>query len=256
MKSLFLIGLVLLLTGCGATTSSVPVYPADWPALVKTDNSKTLPDMSGTYYALSDPIGPLVYPQFGAPVEIFFFVPIGAPDIPQLGRRVLPWHLAVHSSDQQRESLARFDAALQKAYAQGGAAAGIGWVRLSRSANGAFDVRCGLDQTTTVSFTLSPASPQSFLQSIWSTPDGYTIEDGAIVTNSVIATSPLERKADSAASLGNAAGHFRFWRAADGSLVMLENLYWEYSMPGRGSLVFQKWWRWRPVLVVGAQAPK
>lgn len=251
MKSL-LVALTLLLAGCGTTVSSVPIYPADWPALSKANDPKA-PDISGTYYALSDPVGPLVYPKGGAPHEIFFLIPIGGPpDTPQLGRRILPWHLGVRPSNELWNSVCCFDAAIQSDSTQSGVTNDRGWVRITRADGGKFTIQCGQGEVPSVSFVLAPATPQSFFEFIWTNPDGYTIEDGALVVFSVVTTSRIEHGFDSkgigdASYYGDAAGCFRFWRALDGSLIMLENLTGERYKPGRGSLVFQKWWRWRPI---------
>jgi hypothetical protein len=63
---------VWVLTGCGTMTSSLPVYPSDWPGRMAGVEGPDCPDISGLYAAVSEPAAPMVYPPGGTPKEMFF----------------------------------------------------------------------------------------------------------------------------------------------------------------------------------------
>ena len=245
----FLITLALLLAGCGTRESSVPLYPSDWPALVK-GSGESCPDISGTYRAVSEPVGPLLYPKGGAPREDLFFIKIGEVPTPKLGRRVLPWHLAVRPSEDVRDSLASFDLLLRPDDAHPDGKVDLGWVRITRADAGQFRIECGVDEQVMFAFMLKPAPAQSPVEWLVSSPRGYVVDDGALATYCSITASKMEhvylnKYGKALDYYEDAGGYFTFRCAADGSLVMVENLF--YQRTRSNSLSFQKWWRWRRI---------
>lgn len=239
-----LAALGLFCAGC-VTSSSEPIYPADWPALVKSKPDGSVPDLTGTYRAVSEPAAPLEYPSGGRPQEWFFFVPIGGrvPN-PSLGRRTLAWHLAGLSGKDDGElwkGLERFSAALMPDARHPDGREDLGWVRLSRGAADAIDVRCGVDSETILEFVLERDTDSTFLAELGSRPSGYAVVDGGVQVCSTFPASPAECSPGPDAT---AVGYFTFHPAADGSIVMLESLY---GAPAGGEIAFQKWWRWRRI---------
>lgn len=237
-----LLGCAVVIAGCGTTGSSVPVYPAGWPALIK---SKNAPDLSGTYRAVSDPVGPLVYPRGGRPREIFFFVPVGEPERnATFGRRILPWHLAgLQGSNMQEQwgAIKQFAGEVEPDAEHPEGREEGGWVKVAGQSDGEIRVECGVKGESRGRFVLAPAGKRPALAGLWSNPRGYRIEDGGV---KVVATFPVPEIERDGGVSALATGSFTFYRAADGSLVMLENLF---GAPSTNTLVFQKWWRWRPV---------
>ena len=243
MKPTALVALCLAPACAGTVTSDAPLYPADWPALVARGDPSAQ-DPCGTYRAVSEAAGPLEYPPGGAPYEMFFFVPIGRPPTPLLGRRTLAWHLASSMGPEEGElwqDLERFAAALQEAAAAPGGAQEVGWVRVASDGESAFVITCGVGAESACSFRLERRAERSWWQRLWSLPRGYArTKDGL----SVVGAFPVPPEECPGSERRLAAGTFTFRRAVDGSLVMLENLH---SAPMSNQLVFQKWWLWRPL---------
>jgi hypothetical protein len=229
MKRLGVLAL-LLLGGCAGTmTSSVPIYPPDWPSRVGGDDATACPDLSGTYCAVSEPAAPLVYPPGGAPKESVMFVPYATAKAPAaLGRRNLAWHLA--SRFDKNEPLARF-----AVIADGQADAA--WVRLTAGNEGVIKIMAGVKGETLVSFDLVPRNRRK--SELWNYQPGYTCRQGKLLVRGGF---PVPKEEQQYATKDPfAAGLFTFERAEDGSLVMLEDLYWSQG----AEISFQKWWRWR-----------
>ena len=239
--------LAACLVGCAGTwTSSDPLYPADWPALVASGDAQTCPDLTGTYRAVSDPAGPLEYPPGGHPREMFMFVTFGPPrPVPALGRRILSWQLAGADGPADGDlwsGLERFAAAMRADPAHPDGQDEVGWVRVSAGAAGRFDIDCGIAEDTLLTFVLGPSPAPSLWEALWFLPaHGYTTVDGAMVIHGAFPASPVESRPGPNRFAG---GSFTFHRAVDGSLVMLESLHWA---PAGGEVVFRKWWRWRRI---------
>lgn len=232
------------LVACGTTSSSVPLYPADWPALQKAGNrDSTTEPLHGIYRALSEPAGPLVYSRGGSPREIFFLVPVsGARPAPELGRRNLAWHiaglLALPDGGEPWQELERFTAALEPDAEHPDGREDRGWVKLSDGGAGVLRIECGVGDEVLATLRLAPEPERTFLEAMWTSTRGYRAEDGGLGVTAAFPLSPVERDPGG----GNiAAGRFTFYRADDGSLVMLENLV---GTPSGDSLAFRKWWRW------------
>lgn len=240
----------LLLQGCIATlSSSEPLYPTDWPALEPAGEHGAV-DLTGTWRAISEPAGPLVYPAGGQPREALLlipFLPIPIPfgsqiPVPQLGRRILPWHLTgvmAEPDEPLRQGLERFSAAI------GADADGAGWVRVQPGPGERLEVRCSVGDEVILAFELEPDRDRSAWNQLWTLPKGYSLQDGGLVVHSAFPLPAIERSPAAAAEGRNASagGAFRFQRAVDGSLVMLESLQ---SADGGQEIVFRKWWRWLP----------
>jgi hypothetical protein len=222
-----------LLAGCGTMTSSVPVYPGDWPARVIGAGAVACPEISGIYAAVSEPAAPLVYPAGGAPKEAAFLVPlpylrVDAPQ--QLGRRNLAWHLA--SRFEADEQLTRFSNVIAAGHAD------TAWVRLMPPSAGIIKVVAGVGGKTLVTYDLLPRDRRK--SELWTYQHGYTCRDGKLLVRGVFPVPKEEQWPEVENPV--AAGLFTFMRAEDGSLVMLESVYYAN---GAKEISFQKWWRWR-----------
>lgn len=235
MKCLTIAGAtwVWVLTGCGTMTSSIPVYPSDWPGRMAGVEGPECPDISGLYAAVSEPAAPMVYPPGGAPKEAVFLVPIpfATAEAPRhLGRRNLAWHLA--SRFEEDEQLVRFS----KTIASGDA--GSAWVRVKPPSAGVIKILAGVGSKTLVTYDLLPRDGRK--SELWTYQHGYKCRDGKLLVRGVFPVPKEEQEPGVENPI--AAGLFTFMRAEDGSLVMLENIY--YSRGGQ-EISFQKWWRWR-----------
>ncbi len=244
-----LLFVALFLPGCAGTWSSgEPLYPKDWPPIAAA-HDRAHPDISGTYRAVSDPVGPMEYAPGDAPREMIFFISYGDPKTPPIvGRRILPWHLIGFQDEKHAgvlKELEAFSAALRRDAQHPDGQDDLGWVRLSNATRGETNVltmECGVDREPMVTATLIPTPKQTPVEWLTKMPGGYRIlEDGAYEINSSFPASALEHFPD---SNPHAAGTFRFYRTTDGSLVMLESLHYA---PAGGEVTFQKWWRWRRV---------
>jgi hypothetical protein len=237
------VALLVSLPAC-VSVSDEPMYPAQWPPRTFERESSKVIDLSGTYRAVSDPAPALEYPHGGHPQEYFCGIPIGPPEpLPPLGRRVLAWHLAgIQRSDDGElwTNLERFAAALGADADHPDGHDDIGWVTVVRH-DDRYDVQCGVEVEALVSFELAPIPRRGFLARWWTLPQGYSIDDGALVVHSAFPASSVERWPG---TRGIAGGTFTFWRTVDGSLVMLEALNFA---PAGGEINFRKWWRWRRV---------
>jgi hypothetical protein len=228
------------LPGCaGVRTSSPPVYPDDWPALV---TSAECPDVSGTYRAVSDPAAPLVYPPGGHPRQMFMFVSYGEPEsVPRLGRRVLPWHLAgvFPGKDDDAgawDALAAFAARIETDATGSGTQTGGDWVEVRGPADDAIQVRAGIGDDTIVELSVRRGSA-----GFWTyNSHTYGCDEGGMMIASAFPPPDVENpNGRPSAAVG---AWFTFYRAVDGSLVALEEAY---TGVGGDNMVFKKWWRWR-----------
>ncbi|MBS0197270.1 MAG: hypothetical protein JSR77_10975 [Planctomycetes bacterium] len=249
MKWLLLF-VALFLPGCAGTwCSGEPLYPKDWPPIVAAATDHAPADLSGTYRAVSDPVGPMEYGPGDAPREMIFFISYGDPKTPPVvGRRILPWHLIGFQDEKHADVLKQLEAfsvALKPDAQHPDGQDDLGWVRLKCSRPGESNgiiMECGVDREPMVTTTLVPTPKQTPVDWLTTMPGGYRIlEDGAYEINSSFPASALEHFPD---STRNAAGTFRFYRTADGSLVMLESLHFA---PAGGEVTFQKWWHWRRI---------
>ncbi|MBN2568662.1 MAG: hypothetical protein JXB42_04435 [Deltaproteobacteria bacterium] len=235
---LFLI-LSINLFGCaGAWVSGRPIYPRSWPAI---DAGRECPNLSGRYRAMSDEAAPLVYEPGDHPQEMFFFINLGKPvPVPPLGRRVLPWHLAgaFDGRDQEKwNALTMYAATLEAAVHDSDTKDEVGWVEIQEVANGAIDVRAGLHGKTFLNFVLRNVS-----QSLWTYKSHvYECEDGGIA---IIGNFPPPSQENPTGEKDSIGAKFTFFRATDGSLVALEEAYTGVI---QGNMLFNKWWRWRPI---------
>ncbi len=223
------------LSGCiaGTTTSSRPIYPADWPALTSPAPGRTCPDLTGTYRAISEEAAPLVYRLGGGPHDMFMFIPVGPEEpAPPLGTRLLPWHLA-GEFDEGSETWS----SLMAFAAQPDLGNGAGWVRIRGEPDDALLVAAGLDDQTILQMALSRRRQGLLTYK----PGRYKCEGGGVVIYGAFPPPPEENPTGAAYGVG---ARCTFYRAVDGSLVMLEDAY--TGVP-QGTMLFKKWWRWRPV---------
>lgn len=249
--------LSMTLAGCAGTTkSSRPIYPDDWPALVQPESGRRCPDLSGTYLALSEEAPPSVYPDGGQPSNMILLVPYGAPvPMPALGRRVLTWHLAgmradlrgspikagisFEDYDAQWAALADYAALVEADAEQPGGSAGTGLVKVQELGEGVIEIHGDLRDQTVLSFRLKEYRPGPWWQTYQNA--SYKCQDGALLIDSYFLPPDVENPAGLSENYSTA----NFYRAIDGSLVMLEEspvgITNQYTSP------FQKWWRWRTV---------
>jgi hypothetical protein len=190
---------------------------------------------------VSDEAAPLVYAPGDHPREMFFFVAFGKPvPVPPLGRRVLPWHLAGAFDGRDQEdwnALTMYAATLESEAHHSELKDEAGWVEIQEVANGAIDVRAGLHGKTFLNFVL-----RNEAQSLWTYKSHvYECEDSGIA---VVASFPPPPQEDPTGQKGAIGAKFTFFRAADGSLVALEEAY---TGVVQGNMFFNKWWRWRPI---------
>jgi pterin-4a-carbinolamine dehydratase len=170
-----------------------------------------------------------------------------------LGRRVLTWHLAGMRAELRGSSikagisyedyhaqwgaLARFAALVEAAAAHPDDSAGNGLVKVQRQYEGVIEVDAELRDQTILSFRLEEYPPDAWWQTYQSA--SYKCRDGGLVILSYF----LPPDAENPAGLSENYSTATFYRAIDGSLVMLEEspvgITNEYTSP------FQKWWRWQ-----------
>ena len=230
------------LSGCaGVWVSSRPIYPDSWPALAALDAERTCPDLSGTYLAVSDEAAPLVYPPGGHPREMFFFVTYGKPEpVPLLGRRILPWHLAGAFRSRDHDvwsALNRYASILETDAAHSDPNAAADWVRVEEMPDSVVKVRAQHHSKVLLSLVLKKEA-----QGLWTYKSGiYECKDGGLVVIGSFPPPPEENPTGQSLDIG---AKFTFFRAADGSLVALEEAY---TGVVRGNMVFNKWWRWQRI---------
>ncbi len=229
-----------LLSGCAGTwTSSRPIYPDSWPAIVMPDPGQTCPDISGKYLAVSDEAGPLVYPPGGHPREMFMFVTYGPPKpVPPLGRRILPWHLA-GEFDHKGEiwaALSRYNALLEDYPAKSNRKDDAGWVQVQKLQSGLIEVRAGLRDQTLLQLSL-----RNEAQGWWTYRTHiYECKDNGLMVYGGFPPPQVENPGNRPFAVIGAV--FTFYRTADGSLAALEEAY---TGVGGGNMVFNKWWIWQ-----------
>ena len=235
---------VVGLSGCAGTwVSSRPIYPDSWPALIAPDSERTCPDLSGTYRAVSDEAAPLVYPPGGHPREMFMFVSFGKPKpVPPLGRRLLPWHLAgvFQQRNEDRDvwsGLTRYAAALEADAADSDRKDEAGWAQVRELPDSTVEVRAGLHDQTLLDLVLRKEA-----QGLWTYKSHiYECEHGGLAVIGGFPPPPVENPTGTSIDVG---AKFTFFRAADGSLVALEEAYTGVAL---GNMVFNKWWMWRRI---------
>jgi len=223
------------ISGCiaGTMASSRPVYPADWPALASPSSGRVCPDLTGTYRAVSDEAAPLVYRPGGGPHEMFMFIPVGPDEpAPPLGTRLLPWHLAGEFDEGSATWSSLMDYAAQPDLGDG-----AGWVRIHEQPDGALLVVVGLDDETILQMTLSRRRQGLLTYK----PRRYKCGGGGVVIYGAFPPPPEENPTGATHGVG---ARCTFYRATDGSLVMLEDAY---TGVHQGTMLFEKWWRWRLV---------
>jgi hypothetical protein len=242
------------LCGCAGTVKSGrPIYPEDWPAIAEVAPGAKCPDLSGTFEALSDEAPPLVYAG-QSPRKTILLVPYGGPvPMPMLGRRVLTWHLAGMRAELRGSSikagisygeyqaqwgaLTHFAALVEAAAAHPDGRAGNGLVKVREQDEGVIEVDAGLRDQTILSFRLKEYPRGAWWQTYQDA--SYQCRDGGLVIWSYFLPPDIENPAGLSESYSTAT----FYRAVDGSLVMLEEspagIANAYTSP------FQKWWRWQ-----------
>ena len=235
--------LCLSLPACivGDRTSGRPIYPDNWPALEVKDKC---PDISGRYRAISDEAAPLVYERGDNPSAALWLLvaiplPFGRPDVPALGRRVLPWHLAgVFGSDKEDwDALTAYETAVGAALLRTGLDDEAGWVEVRESTDGGITVQAGLHDQAMVSFALRKER-----QGLWDYKSHvYTCSNQGLAVAGIYPAPPVENPLGHEPSTN---AEFTFYRASDGSLVGIES---DSGGVAGGTTLFQKWWRWRRI---------
>lgn len=247
--------LSLVLSGCAGTVkSSRAIYPENWPALANPGSGRECPDLSGTYLSLSDEAPPLVYPVGGQPSRMILAVPYGGPvPLPTLGKRVLTWHLAgmraelrgasikagisFKDYEVQWDALARYAALVEADAMHADGGAGTGLVKIQEMEGGVLEVHAGIRDRNVLNFRVKKYTPQAWTYQ----NSSYKCQDGGLLITSYFLPPDVENPA----GLSQAYSDGTFYRAVDGSLVMLEES--SVSITNAYTSPFQKWWRWQPV---------
>jgi hypothetical protein len=179
---------------------------------------------------VSEEAAPLAYPPGGWPQEKFL-VPLRPPEpVPPLGVRLLPWHIAGQFDEKSETWLS-----LRNYAAQLNRVDETGWVQLLEQTDGTLVVRAGFHDQTLLRLSLHKG-PQGH----WTyQPQRYECKDGGLVVYGAFPPPPQENPTGQAGAVG---AKCTFYRAVDGSLVMLEDAY---AGVAQGTMLFQKWWRWR-----------
>ncbi len=180
------VALTLLVTGCEfIPTTSRPIYPADWPAIVRADEGAEPPDFSGTYCVLSEPASQLVYPAGGEARSTILAIPIEGPKAPpQLGRRALPWYflrLEGTAPTGERGRVHFFLTKLRLDALHPDGHDGVGWVRLThQSKEKGYLVEVGVGDTVEVAYQFSPTPEEQLLETHRGMRLGYFPFDGGV----------------------------------------------------------------------------
>jgi|APFre7841882793_1041355.scaffolds.fasta_scaffold02405_2 hypothetical protein len=240
-----------LVAGCdGIPTSSEPYYPADWPAIVRANDDVEQVDISGTYRVLSEQGAPLIYPSDGQVQSSIALIPLGDPEQPpRVGRRALPWYFIGFINNQTAiEKLGYFLTKLRPNAQHPDGHEDVGWVRISRkSKDEGYTVEVGIGDEPQFEYQFTPRPPEgSGPRYIGFTP-GYWPFDGGLRC-----LGPVRVSMDESPNgwPGYASVTATMYRAVDGSLIVLED---PFRATIGGEVNFQKWWRWKPVLIPDAQ---
>jgi hypothetical protein len=167
------------------------------------------------------------------------FVPIGGVKSEvALGRRHLIWHLCGEFCGGSWEELAEVAAAIETENIRLGSTNSAGWVRVQEEPAGIIKVSAGLGERTLIHRELVPKP-----QPLWTyQPNRYQRRAGAVEVRGVFPSPPVENPMGIPnPSMGALC---TFYRARDGSLIMLEN---PYGGVAGGNMESQKWWRWLPL---------
>lgn len=231
----FIVILAAGVSGCvGTRVSSRPVYPESWASL---NTQHACPDLTGKYSAVSEEAAPLVYPAGREPREIAFFVTHGKPEAPPaLGRRILTWHLAgvFEKTDPDIwNALTRYAASLETNTNRSDTTSENGWVLVRTQSDRSIAIHAGLHDKTLLDIHLRQEA-QGFVKH---KNHVYQCKNSGLRINGSFPPPSAENPNNT-----NAYANFTFYRAVDGSLVMLEEAYADSH-----TLVFKKWWRWRPI---------
>ncbi len=237
LRNSSLILIELLFVGCATHPGYTPLYPSDWPAIVRASKLEEPPDLSGTYRAVSEPASPFVYSSDPSFRPWGAGDPLRTPYEPQpVGRRLLPAFFCGTGVAMKRErsEVYYFLAELEPDADHPDGREDRGWVRLTRKpATHSYRVEFGVDGLPPHAFEFDPMQTA---KGFWAHFDSHTsaaLADGGLGTWATYSLSMLE-------GLGWAAAELTMYRAADGSLVVLEDAFWANSSQG----LFQKWWRW------------
>jgi hypothetical protein len=224
------------LPGC-YVQSGRPIYPDSWPSILAPDPRSACPDISGTYRALSDEAPPLAYAPGKAPHN----APFGSPTpAPPLGRRVLTWHLAgTGKGEEEWAALVAYAGSLDADVFPSGRGEDPDWVRVQRLPGGLIEVQAGLREQTSVQFAIRESS--GWWESFTGAAQTYQCQEGGLTLWGGFQPPPVENPSG---DTRGASAKCTFSKAADGSLVMLEEPY--VGVP-RGTMSFNKWWRWRQI---------
>jgi len=240
IRYLVILILTVGLSGC-YFGSSRPIYPASWPSLSALDAGRTCPDLSGTYRAVSDEAASLVYPPGHAPQTKILFVPIEKLEpSPPLGLRILPWHLAGSLGEEKSDlwnALIHYSALLDIYTANFDHKDDAGWVRVQELPDALIEVDAGLHDQMLLHFALKKEA-----QGFWHYRSHiYECKNGGLVVFSGFIPPRIENPTGATNGVG---ARCTFFRAVDGSLVMLEA---PYTGVQQGTMSYQKWWRWRRI---------
>ena len=152
--------------------------------------------------------------------------------VPPLGLRLLPWHVAGEFDEKSETWLRLKDYAAQSDHLKDD-----GWVQIRERPDGSIAVRAGLHDQTLLRVTLNK-KPQGF----WTYKrQRYQCKGSGLVVYGAFPPPPQENPSGAPYAVG---AKCTFYRAVDGSLVMLEEAY--TGVP-QGTMLFSKWWRWRLV---------